>query len=105
MQQTQAVFRAISDPTRREIIGLLADTAMTVGDVAAQFEITRPAVAKHLRILREGGVITVVKKGRETINTLRPEALKSVSDWLAHYSRFWDDKLNKLKIAVENDND
>lgn len=105
MNATQPVFRAISDPTRREIIGLLAEQGMSVGEVAGHFDITRAGIAKHLTILREGGLITVTQKGRERINTLRPETLKAVADWLEFYSHFWDDKLEKLKTAVEDDND
>ncbi len=101
----QPVFRAISDPTRREIIAMLAGQDMSVGEVAGHFDITRAGVAKHLNILREGGLITVTQKGRERINALRPETLKSIADWLEFYSHFWDDKLEKLKTAVEGDND
>jgi len=101
----QAVFRAIAHPARREIMDLLALQKMSVGDVAASFEMTRPAVAKHLGILREAGLIEVSRQGRETLNQLHPAGLKSVADWLEYYSRFWDDKLETLKTIVEASND
>lgn len=101
----QAVFRAIADPTRRAIMSMLANNELTVTEVASAFEMTRPAVAKHLRILRDAELIKSRKNGRETISRLQPERLKTVSDWLGHYSVFWDDKLMKLKIAVEGEND
>ncbi len=101
----QAVFRAIADPTRREIIGLLAEEALTVNQIAAQFKMSRPAISKHLKVLEEGEVIYVRQQGRERYNHLQPEQLKRVSDWLNYFSQFWDDKLAKLKHAVENDND
>jgi DNA-binding transcriptional ArsR family regulator len=62
---------------------------------------TRPAVAKHLAILREGRLITVEAVGRERINKLNPAALKTVQDWLNYFDRFWDDRLEKLKQVVE----
>ena len=99
--QTQSVFRALGDPTRRAIISMLADGARPIGDIVDAFDITRPAVAKHLAILKEGGVITVEANGRERINKLNPKALKTAADWLNHYDQFWDDKLANLKKAVE----
>lgn len=97
----QPVFRALSDPTRRAIIAMLANRERSIGEIAADFEMTRPAVAKHLAILKAGGVVTVRKKGRERINRLNPRALKTAADWLTSFDRFWDDKLAALKKAVE----
>lgn len=97
----QPVFRALADPTRRAIIAMLSEGERPIGDIAAKFDMTRPAVAKHLAILKEGGVIRVEKKGRERINHLDPSALKSAADWLNYFDKFWDDKLEKLKQAVE----
>ncbi|HFB54887.1 MAG TPA: ArsR family transcriptional regulator [Hellea balneolensis] len=99
---TQDVFRALADPTRRAIITMLADEPMNINQISNQFEISRPAIAKHLKILEKGNIIRVQKTGRDRINTLQPQALKSVADWLAHYSRFWDTKLSTLKHAVEH---
>ena len=97
----QAIFRAIADPTRRAIIGMLAQHPLSVGQVADHFDMTRPAIAKHLRILQDGDIITVKASGRERINILRPHSLKTLEDWLSHYSHFWDEKLHKLKSAIE----
>jgi len=97
----QPVFRALADPTRREIISMLAGGARPIGDIAGAFDVTRPAIAKHLRILEEGGLISVEVKGRERINRLNPHALKTAADWLNYFDRFWDDHLEKLKQAVE----
>jgi DNA-binding transcriptional ArsR family regulator len=101
----QPVFRAIADPTRREIIAMLASQDMSVGEVAEKFDMTRPAVAKHLGILRDADLIVVRKDGRRNVNKLKPDTLKTVADWLSYFDRFWDDKLAKLKQAVEEDND
>ncbi len=98
----QAIFRAVADPTRRAIIGLLAEQSLSVNQVAEHFDMTRPAVAKHLRILQDGDIIMVKNSGRERINILRPHTLKTLEDWLSHYSHFWDEKLLKLKSVIEN---
>lgn len=105
MADTQSVFRAIADPTRRAIISMLAQNEMSVGQVASVFSMTRPAVAKHLTVLRNAKLIHSEKRGRETINRLQPARLKAISDWLEFYRVFWDDKLEKLKAAVEGEND
>ena len=98
----QPVFRALADPTRRAIINMLAEGDRPIAEIAAAFDMTRPAVAKHLAILREGGVIAVEAKGRERIHRLNPQALKTAADWLSYFDRFWDDRLAKLKKAVED---
>lgn len=98
----QTVFKAISDPTRRQIIGLLADQAMTIGEVTEHFDMTRPAIAKHLHILEEGDLIRVEVRGRARLNHLNPEPLKNVTDWIALFDRFWDKRLSTLKQVVES---
>lgn len=100
-QPDQLVFRAIADPTRRAIIDLLAEKDRSIGEIAAGFEMTRPAVAKHLAILKDGHLIDVEKRGRERIHRLRPDTLKSAASWINRFDRFWDDRLAKLKEAVE----
>ncbi len=97
----QPIFRALADPTRRAILAMLASGDRPIGDIAAKFDMTRPAVAKHLAILKEGDLISVEAIGRERINKLNPAALKTAQDWLNHFDHFWDDRLSKLKQAVE----
>jgi DNA-binding transcriptional ArsR family regulator len=97
----QGAFRALADPTRRQILMHLCDADMTIGEVSNQFEMTRAAVKKHLIILEEGNLISVHIKGRERINRLEPLGMKSASEWLNYFSRFWDDKLGKLSSAIE----
>jgi DNA-binding transcriptional ArsR family regulator len=99
----QPVFRALADPTRRRILRDLAREPASIADVASRFEISRPAVVKHLAVLREGGLIKVKPRGRERINMLNPMALRSAANWLNFFDAFWDDKLAKLKNAVEED--
>jgi len=92
----QATFRAIADPTRRAIIGMLAGGEMTIGDVASRFEMSRPAIAKHLGVLQAGGLVSVRASGRERFHKLEPKALRSVEKWIETFSHFWDEKLAKL---------
>jgi len=100
----QPVFRAIAHPARRQIMAQLAVQKMSVKEVADLFEMTRPAVSKHLGILKDADLISTHRKGRKTLNQLNPNALKPVSDWLQFYSVFWDQKLNALKKSLENEN-
>ncbi len=99
--QPQAAFRALSDPTRRTILTLLDDQPMTIAQVSDRFDMTRAAVKKHLTILKEGDLIRVEPRGRERINSLNPEGMRPVRDWLSHFDRFWDDKLDTLKRTIE----
>ncbi len=101
--EIQPVFRALADPTRRAIISILAERPRTIGEVASAFPVSRPAIAKHLKILEESDIIRVMAKGRERINSLNPEALKRAAEWLGVFDRFWDDRLAKLKTEVEKD--
>jgi DNA-binding transcriptional ArsR family regulator len=97
----QGAFRALADPTRRQILMHLSLGDKTIGEVCDQFSMTRAAVKKHLVILEEGHLISVQAKGRERINHLEPATLKEVSDWLNYFNQFWDAKLGALKSAVE----
>ena len=99
--QDQPIFRALADPTRRAIIAMLSEGPRSISDIAAEFDMTRPAVAKHLAILKDGGVISVEPHGRERINRLNPQALRTAADWLNTFDRFWDDRLAALKTLVE----
>src|SRR5262245_49199777 len=85
------VFGAISHPARRRMLDLLADGERPVKALAANFEMSRPAVSQHLRILLDAGLVTEQREGRERRYRLAPEQLAPVRDWLAHYERFWDD--------------
>ena len=100
---SQGAFRALSDPTRRQILLHLSQQDMTIAEVSDRFEITRAAVKKHLTILEEGRLISVQPRGRERINHLEPDGLRCVVDWLNYFSRFWDDRLSDLAAAIENE--
>ncbi|KIC42197.1 ArsR family transcriptional regulator [Ruegeria sp. ANG-R] len=99
--QTQNAFRALADPTRRDIVLMLASEEMTIGQLTDRFDMTRAAVKKHLTVLSDGGLITVEARGRERINRLEPMGMAPVLDWLSYFDRFWDDRLANLKKAIE----
>lgn len=90
------VFQAIADPTRRDIIHLLASGPMNLNSIAANFPISRPAISKHIKILVECEVLEIRKQGRESICTTKFENLQVVQDWLTQYTTFWNNKLDAL---------
>ncbi len=96
-------FRALADPTRRDILRLLAQNDMTIAEVADNFGITRAAIKKHLTILNEGDLISVRTQGRTRLNALNPDGIKRVFDWFGYFDAFWDDRLATLKTEIEKD--
>lgn len=101
----QEAFRALADPTRRNILMMLSAQDMSIQEVAAEFDVTRGAIKKHLSILQDGDLISVRTLGRERINHLEPDALRVVSDWLGYFDKYWDNRLTKLQQAIENNKD
>lgn len=99
----QLCFRALADPTRRDILTLLRQDDLTIADVAERFDITRTAVKKHLTILGEGGLITVEARGRTRVNRFNPAGMLPALTWLSAFDVFWDDRLDALKSAIEKD--
>ena len=91
------VFQAIADPVRRDIIGLLVHENLTVNKVAENFDISRPAVSKHIKILTECGIVTIKQKGRERYCEVQPKKLAPVADWIAQYKQLWENKLDAFE--------
>jgi len=91
------VFGAISNPARRRMLDLLVESERSVNTIAGHFQMSRPAVSQHLRILLDAGLVTEKRYGRERRYRLIPERLGPVRDWIAHYERFWDDRLERLQ--------
>lgn len=91
------VFQAIADPVRRDIIGLLAQEQLTVNSIADRFEISRPGISKHLKILRECGVISIESQGRERYCRVRPENLRTVASWIDQFRQLWEDRLDSFE--------
>jgi DNA-binding transcriptional ArsR family regulator len=96
-----AVFRAIADPTRREILRLLRRKQHSVGEIAANFRTSRPAISKHLRLLRSAGLVVTHEKGAARICELNAKPLKAVDAWLRDYQAFWSETMRSLKSHVE----
>ena len=103
METRRDVFQAIADPTRREIIGLLSKERMNLNAVAGKFDISRPAISKHIRILSECGLVTVRQEGRERYCEVRLQKLREVAVWTERYSRFWNNRLDALEKFLEED--
>lgn len=99
----QMGFRALADPTRRNILRLLASRNMTIAEVADNFQMTRAAVKKHLTILQEGNLISTHVDGRSRVNALNTDGLKQVLSWFDYFDAFWDERLNTLKTEIEKD--
>ncbi|EZH71875.1 ArsR family transcriptional regulator [Aquimarina atlantica] len=91
------VFQAIADPVRREIIELLADETLTVNTVAQKFDVSRPAISKHLKILKECGIITINKQGRERLCQIQPKNLIPAFLWIEQYRNLWEDRLDSFE--------
>ena len=98
------VFQAIADPTRRQIINMLAHQSLNLNAVADNFDISRPAISKHIKILTECGLITIKQQGRERFCEARLQKLHEVNEWIEQYRTFWTSKLDALETFLEKDN-
>src|SRR5687768_16637593 len=96
MEIRRDVFQAIADPTRREIIGLLAENPLNLNSIAEKFDVTRQAVSLHVKILHECGLISIVKQGRERYCEAKLDQLGEVAAWVEQYKQFWAEKFNSL---------
>ncbi|TVR30887.1 MAG: ArsR family transcriptional regulator [Balneolaceae bacterium] len=102
---TQDLFQAIADPTRREIIDLLAGQSLPVNEVAKRFDMSRPAVSKHIKILNECGLVVIRKEGRQRYCRADTRKLLEVIEWAQRYRKFWNERLNALEaVLAEEDN-
>jgi DNA-binding transcriptional ArsR family regulator len=96
------IFQAIADPTRRAIIALIALQAMTPNAIAENFNTTRQAVSKHLRILTECDLVKQVHQGREIYYSLEIEKMKEIDQWLEQYRKIWENRFNQLDSILLN---
>ena len=91
---------ALADPTRRRIVELLADGERSAGDLAAEFTVSRPAVSRHLRVLRESGLVQVRDEAQRRLYSLDPAPLVELDDWLQRYRGFWAQRLDALETEL-----
>lgn len=94
---------ALSDPTRREIVASLMDEPADAGTIANRFPISRPAISRHLRVLREAGLVEVEPDAQRRVYHLRAEPLQEIDHWLDKYRQFWGDKLDALDDHLTED--
>ena len=100
-RKRDSVFRAISDPTRREIMDILRGGRQTVGGIAENFRMSRPAISKHLSLLHAAGLVVTEKQGTANLCSLNAKPLRIIDAWLHDYEMFWNESLNSLKKYVE----
>ncbi|MGD0571105.1 MAG: metalloregulator ArsR/SmtB family transcription factor [Candidatus Sulfotelmatobacter sp.] len=98
---TEATFQALADPTRRAVLDLLRRGSQPAGEIAQAFPVSRPAISRHLRLLRRAHLVREHREGRHRVYQLNPEPLRTVDSWLDQYRAFWTMNLNSLKTFVE----
>jgi DNA-binding transcriptional ArsR family regulator len=102
MERTaEATFQALADPTRRAVLDLLRRGSQPAGQIAEAFPVSRPAISKHLRLLRRAHLVREHREGRNRIYHLNPEPLRVVASWIEQYRQFWSASLTNLKAFVE----
>src|SRR5215218_9277335 len=91
---------ALADPTRRELVALLAEGEQAAGDLAGRFAVSRPAISRHLRVLREAGLVRARTEGRRRVYALDPRPLRELDDWLQPYRDLWARRLDALDTEI-----
>ena len=101
-QQQFDAFQAVADPSRRAILAMLSKDSKTINSLAENFDMSRPAVSKHVKILYMAGFITIEDIGRERHCTLKKEGFDELQGWLQYFDKFWMTKLKKLETVLNN---
>jgi DNA-binding transcriptional ArsR family regulator len=99
---TDLLFSALANPTRRDILNLLLDGERTAGEIATRFEMSRPSVSEHVRVLRDAGLIAERTEGRHVVYSSTPEPLLAVLDWLSPHERFWRERLRRMRRVLDS---
>ena len=102
VQSTFDVFQVIGDPTRRKMLMLLSKDSLTINSLADNFDMSRPAVSKHIKILHSAGFISIRDIGRERYCTLKKDGFEEMQAWISHFDEFWTSKLKKLETLLKN---
>jgi DNA-binding transcriptional ArsR family regulator len=97
-------FQAIGDPSRRQILLLLSKGSLTINALVRNFEMSRPAVSKHIKVLHTTGFISIEDRGRERLCMLRQDGFTELQKWIDHFDVFWKLKLQKLETLLNNQN-
>jgi DNA-binding transcriptional ArsR family regulator len=101
---TSDVFNAVAEPRRREILSYLALQERPVGDIVASLGLEQPSVSKHLRVLRDVGLVSVRRDGRQMLYRINPEAIRPLHEWSGQFERFWRQQLDSIKERAERGN-
>lgn len=102
MNATLDIFQAIADPSRREILILLTKDKHTINALAGNFDMSRPAVSKHIKVLYDAGLISITDQGRERYCELRSDGFDEVKEWLDYFDKFWHNKLQNLENLLND---
>ena len=101
----ETVFAIIAEPNRRAILSLLASSEQSVGDIEQQLGLSQPSVSKHLRVLREAGIVEASVDAQRRLYRLKPDALTAVDDWLVPFRRFWSARVDALEQHLDRMDD
>ncbi|WP_436487916.1 ArsR/SmtB family transcription factor [Chitinophaga sp. ARDCPP14] len=99
---TLDAFQVIGDPSRRKMLMLLSEDSLTINSLADNFDMSRPAVSKHIKILYNAGFISIEDIGRERYCTLKQDGFKELQNWISYFDKFWTSKLKKLETLLNN---
>jgi DNA-binding transcriptional ArsR family regulator len=100
---TSTTFDVLAEPTRRRILDLLLDRERPVGELVKKLKLSQPGVSKHLRVLREAGLVSVRNDAQRRIYEIRPEPLEEIAEWLEPYRRLWADRLDALERHLDEE--
>jgi len=100
-EHLNAVFSALADPTRRAILARLTEGDATVAEIAAPFDMSQPAISRHLKVLEQAGLISRQRRRTARLSHLEAEPLQEASEWLARYQDFWDERYERLDALLE----
>jgi DNA-binding transcriptional ArsR family regulator len=101
-QPTLDTFQVIADPGRRKMLMLLSENSLTINSLAENFDMSRPAVSKHIKILHSAGFISIKDVGRERYCTLKQDGFKELQQWISFFDKFWISKLKTLEALLKN---
>ncbi|MEP4276724.1 MAG: metalloregulator ArsR/SmtB family transcription factor [Balneola sp.] len=95
------VFQAIADPVRREIIEILSEEPLNLNAIAEQFDISRPAISRHIKILNECGLVAIEQQGRERFCIIEPDTLAEIANWIDPFRELWEQRLDSFEMYLE----
>lgn len=101
LRMRRDVFQAIADPVRREIIEILSEEPLNLNAIAEQFDISRPAISRHIKILNECGLVAIEQQGRERFCIIKPDTLAEIANWIDPFRELWEQRLDSFEMYLE----